>query len=133
MTTTVHGYTLNNSTTSPVETALGIVPASEYPCTLTNLRRFPDTVFRTASYKGGQDRLHIIKMASINKLLGVSAQTERGYQQSYAEATSTTALIADTPVMQLVVSSPTGGDVACYIDYTVEYDVEFFELQVPGV
>ncbi len=131
--TTVYGYVINNSTVAPVECAIGVVPASEYPCTLANLRRFPGAVFRTAAYKGGMDRQFIRKSASTNQHLGVSALTERGYQQNYAEATATTALITDTPVLELVVSTPTGTDVACYIDFTVEYDVEFFELQVPGV
>ncbi len=80
------------------------------------------------------DRCELAASYSTNRLLGVMALTERGYQQSYAEATSTTALITDTPVVQLLACLYNGNAITqAYMTIVVEYDIEFFELQNPGV
>ncbi len=119
--------------TVPISIMTAIVPASEYPLSWTSLGALTTSRRTLASATGGQDKAILSVQYGTNTHLGVSAQNERGYQQSYAEATSTTALIADTPVVQVLASSYSGGNTTAYLVLVVDYEIEFFELQNPGV
>jgi hypothetical protein len=116
-----------------LEAVAAVIPASEYPASATNLRRMPRAKYGIASAKGGQDRILFSYEASTSNYLGVASRPERGYQQTYAEATSTTALIADTPTMQLRIAGVGGAMPTFSYLITVEYDIECFEVQIPGV
>ncbi len=116
----------------PISAMAAVVPASEYPLTWSSLGTLTTSKRTVASATGGMDKANLQVSYSTNSLLGVSALTERGYQQSYSEATSTTALISDTPVVQLLLSSYSGGNTTAYAVLVVEYDIEFFELQNAG-
>ncbi len=117
----------------PFQAMTAVVPASEYPLSYSSLGRLTTSRRATASGFGGMDKLVLDAGYATNHQLGVNALTERGYQQSYSEATSTTALIADTPVVQLLFSQYNGSNITlAYATIVVDVDVEFFELQNPG-
>ncbi len=122
------------SQTAPFTALCAVVPASEYPLSYSSLGRLTTSKRAIASGIGGMDKLVLRASYSTNRMLGVSALTERGYQQSAAEAAATTALIADTPVVQILICQYNGSNVvATFNTIVVDYDIQFFELQNPGI
>jgi len=122
---------INTTANTPAEVVAVTIPFSDYSKTLAQVKQLPSAVYRFLSGSGGIDKVSLTKDDNLNSSLGVDSRAIRDYQQSASEAASTLALLPDTPVLALYVGGA-ATEPTLRVFITVDYDIEFFELEYPG-
>jgi hypothetical protein len=129
---TVKLTVMNTTANVPSYALITVVPASEYPASLGYTRALNHTRMTYLSGSGGMDKGTIEAKFTLAQMLGISPKGSRVYQQDINDIGSTTPLTAQTPVVQIDVGGITANASLIY-NLEVWYEVEYFQLQTPGV
>jgi len=122
---------LNTTANTPAEIVAVVLPFSDYSKTLAQVKQLPKATIKYLSGSGGIDKVSLTKKANLNSFLAVDSRSVRDYQQSASEAASTLALLPDTPILGLYIGGAST-EPTLRVMITVDYDIEFFELEYPG-
>jgi len=114
--------------TDPLRLALGRVPYSDTSgITYQQFAEMPETKSLVLSAKGGVDRITLQSTFVAKNAVGENL-TDHSYWIDSAQAISATPLHT-TDYVALLLSDPLGAASGAYVNHTVRYHIEWFDLQ----
>jgi hypothetical protein len=122
---------MNTTANVPSYLLVTSIPASEYPAAFGYTRALIHSKLAYLSGAGGMDKATVEGTYKLRSMLGINPDNNRVYQMNLADASSTTPLTSETPVVQLDIGGITANATLIY-NIEVWYDAEFFQLQTPG-